>query len=85
MSDDWSSILKQDLQKLSEVAGVQPVKTEQLIPGERREVAILFLDLKGFTDMSETMDHEMVHKIIGGVMNALSNNVKGHGGYVEKI
>ena len=85
MPEDWSSILEKDLQKLSEVAGVQQAKTEQLIPGERRDVAILFLDLKGFTAMSETMDHEMVHKIIGGVMNALSSNVKGHGGYVDKI
>ena len=60
MPEDWSSILEKDLQKLSEVAGVQPVKTEKLIPGERRDAAILFLDLKGFTAMSETMDHEMV-------------------------
>ena len=76
MSEDWSSILEQDLQKLSEVAGVQPVKTVQLIPGERRDVAILFLDLKGFTAMSETVDHEMVHKVVNGVMLALSNVVK---------
>ena len=57
--------------------------TEQLIPGERRDLAILFLDLKGFTAMSETMDHEMVHKIVGGIMQALSSVVKGHGGYVD--
>ena len=85
MSKDWSSILEKNLQKLSEVVGVQPAKTEQLIPGERRDVAILFLDLKGFTAMSETMDHETVHKIIGGIMQALSSVVKGHGGYVDKF
>ena len=85
MSEDWSSILQKDLQKLSEVAGIQPAKTEQLIVGERRDVAILFLDLKGFTAMSETMDHEMVHKVVGGIMQALSSVVKGHGGYVDKF
>ena len=85
MPEDWSSILKKDLQKLSEVAGTQPAKTEQLISGERRDVAILFLDLKGFTAMSETMDHEMVHKVVGGIMQALSSVVKGHGGYVDKF
>lgn len=61
MSQDWSSILKQDLQKLSEGLCIQPAKTEQLIPGERREIARLFIGLKGFTTISETKDNETIH------------------------
>ncbi len=85
MDQDWSALLQQDLAQLTEVVAEHPTLTERLIPGERREVAILFLDLKGFTALSETMDHEMVHKMIGGVMQALARVVEGFGGYVDKF
>ena len=85
MSEDWSALVKEDLQKLTEVVISQSAKTEKLIPGERRTVAILFCDLKGFTALSETIDHEMVHRITGGVMQVLSRVIEGHGGYVDKF
>lgn len=55
-----------------------------LVPGERREVAVLFLDLHGFTALSEEMDHETVHRLNSGIMRALSRTVQAHGGYIDK-
>jgi len=57
----------------------------RLAEGERRHVAALFLDLKDFTSLSESMDHEAVHSLVGGVMKVLSRVVDSHGGYVDKI
>ena len=33
-------------------------QTVKLKEGERRMVAVLFADIKGFTNLSETLDHE---------------------------
>ena len=40
------------------LAEIAEEKTLQLKDGERRNVAILFADLKGFTAMSEKLDPE---------------------------
>lgn len=59
--------------------------TARIAEGERRHVAALFLDLKDFTSLSESMDHEAVHSLIGGVMRVLADVVDMYGGYVDKI
>jgi class 3 adenylate cyclase/predicted ATPase len=83
--DDWVATLQQDLNDLSEVFSTSASITPVLLPGERRAVAILFLDLKGFTSMSEQLDHEVIHKITSSVMSRLSRLVEFHGGYVDKF
>jgi len=60
-------------------------KTFRLKEGERRRVAVLFLDLKGFTGLSESLDHEEVHSLVSGVMGVLSRVVESYGGYVDKF
>ena len=59
-------------------------KTE-LKPGERRDVAVLFLDLAGFTTFSETLDHETVHDITKSLMDELVFAAEQYSGYVDKI
>jgi class 3 adenylate cyclase/predicted ATPase len=81
----WVAALQQDLDELSEVFTTSTSITPALLPGERRAVAVLFLDLKGFTSMSEQLDHEVVHKITSTVMSGLSRLVEFHGGYVDKF
>lgn len=85
MHTDWQSILKEDLEKLSRAVEVRSTDIHRLRRGERREVGVLFLDLKDFTSMAETMDHETLHDLVGGVMSALSSVVEAYGGYVDKI
>ncbi len=53
--------------------------------GERRRVAVLFLDLAGFTRLSESLDHEIVHSLVSRVMGFLSSVVESFGGYVDKF
>ncbi|MBN1435193.1 hypothetical protein JW921_10570, partial [Candidatus Fermentibacterales bacterium] len=85
MRDDLTSLLKQDLERLSRVLDPSPCEAARLLPGERRNVAVLFLDLQGFTSLSESHDHELMHRITSAVMGALSRIVEAHGGYVDKF
>jgi len=86
LTENWASLLKGDLERISEVFSTTAgTVTEMLLEGERREVAILFLDLHGFTSLSEQIDHETLHKLTTGVMKALSRIVEAHGGYVDKF
>ena len=66
-----------DLDKVQE-------KTLKLKDGERRMVSVLFADVKGFTSLSETLDHEDVQSLMDNIMKIFSNSVEVHGGYVDK-
>ena len=59
-------------------------KTLQLKDGERRNVSILFADLKGFTAMSEKLDPELVQTTIDNIMSVFTKVIKNYGGYVDK-
>lgn len=50
----------------------------------RRQVAVLFADVSGFTAMSETMDAEEVREVMNAVWDRLDRAVVGHGGLVDK-
>ena len=66
------------------LAEIAEEKTLQLKDGERRNVAILFADLKGFTAMSEKLDPEFVQSTIDKIMSVFTQVIKSHGGYVDK-
>ena len=52
--------------------------------GDRREVVVLFADLKGFTAMSEQLDPEEVSLIMQRLLGELSDAVHRYEGYVDK-
>ena len=85
MSHDFGSILRDRLIRYR--GATDPVAEErgELKPGERRDIAVLFLDLEGFTSLSEKLDHEAVHDITRGIMDALVDVTQRFGGYVDKI
>ncbi|MBD3277663.1 MAG: tetratricopeptide repeat protein, partial [Candidatus Aegiribacteria sp.] len=83
MGHNWQSMLRNGLDSLTETSSDSG--RPQMVEGERRRVAALFLDLKDFTSLSESMDHEAVHGLVGGVMKVLVSVVDSHGGYVDKI
>ena len=59
-------------------------KTVKLKAGERRMVSILFADIKGFTSLSEKLDHEEVQTLLDQLMKIFSHCVEIHCGYVDK-
>ena len=66
MEDHFQNFLEEDIYSKSFVEE----KTFELKEGERRNVAILFADLQGFTSLSESLDHEEVQDLIDKLMNA---------------
>lgn len=51
---------------------------------ERRDVTILFADVKGFTSMCERLDPEQVREIMNDCFEGLGRAVQEQGGYVDK-
>ena len=79
MADEWSQLLQTDLDRLftgREKAGGETIKLKK---GERRNVTVLFLDIKGFTSMSEKLDPEEVTQIINNVFKVLTGEIVRYG------
>lgn len=52
--------------------------------GERREVAILFADIKGSTALGSKLDPEVFNRILDPLMKRFSRCISYYGGYVDK-
>ena len=78
--EDFNQLFDDDLFEINKVEE----KTIKLKHGERRMVSILFADIKGFTALSEVLDHEEVQTLIDQLMKIFSHCVEIHGGYVDK-
>lgn len=52
--------------------------------GERRQVAILFADLSGFTELSRTLDPEDVHNLLERYFELVDQTVARFGGTIDK-
>jgi len=58
---------------------------EQLrLGGERREITLLFTDIRGFTTMSEDLDPEALVKLLHDFLNPMSNIILDQGGTIDK-
>ncbi|MCK4979962.1 MAG: hypothetical protein KAS62_06180, partial [Candidatus Delongbacteria bacterium] len=62
MFDINEDFIADDLDMLSEILNPVEEKTIKFEDGENRVVSILFLDVKGFTAMSEKMSPEEVKR-----------------------
>ncbi len=78
--EDFNQLFDDSLLNIDKVDD-QTIKLKQ---GERRMVAVLFADIKGFTNLSETLDHEEVQTLIDQLMKIFSHCVELHAGYVDK-
>ena len=78
--EDFDQLFDDDLFEIDKVED----KTVKLKHGERRMVSILFADIKGFTALSEILDHEEVQTLLDQLMKIFSHCVEMHGGYVDK-
>jgi adenylate cyclase len=60
--------------------------TEQLnLGGERREVTVLFADIRGFTQMSEQMSAEATMNMLNTYLSVMTDKVLENGGIVNKF
>lgn len=82
-ADEWSQLLTSDLDRLFGQQKEQ-AETIKLKKGERRNVSVLFLDIKGFTAMSEKLDPEEVTQIIDNVFKVFTGEIVRYGGMVDK-
>ncbi len=83
--DQLSTSLLEDLQSLFETSKDPMTRSAlKLEAGELRNLAILFLDIQGFTTLSERLKAEEVHKLIDRIFKILTNLIQRHDGYVDK-
>jgi class 3 adenylate cyclase/tetratricopeptide (TPR) repeat protein len=59
-------------------------KSSAMPVGERRQVAVLFADLAGYTRLSTELDPEAVHALLSAFFEAADRIVAEHGGAVDK-
>jgi len=83
-SDQWSNLLTTDMDNLFVGRERKSAERIKLKKGERRNVSVLFLDIKGFTAMSEKLDPEEVSQIIDNVFKVFTAEIIRYGGMVDK-
>lgn len=58
---------------------------EDLLKSRRREIVVVFLDLRGFTSFTETADPEDVMQMLGEYHQAMGELITAHGGTLERF
>ena len=58
---------------------------EVKLGGEKREVAVLFVDIRGFTTMSEQLDPEEVMEILNEYLHLTTHSILDNGGTLDKF
>ena len=53
--------------------------------GENRHIAVLFVDIRGFTPMSESLEPEQVVDILNSYLNLTTNAIFANGGTLDKF
>lgn len=85
LNESLANLLKSAFDSAGSRSSEAVQTAEGLKPGERRDAAVLFLDLAGFTKLSGGLDHETVHELARSIMNELVLTAQDYRGYVDKI
>ncbi len=62
----------------------RPAATRLSEPQERRVVTVMFADITGSTPLADRLDPEDMRAILAGYFNLMAEQIKHHGGTVEK-
>jgi class 3 adenylate cyclase/tetratricopeptide (TPR) repeat protein len=82
-----------DRKRLLKAAALRPAATESVPaetspveepPGERRQVAVLFADLAGYTALTRELDAEELHDLLDGFFAVADRLIEEHGGTIDK-
>jgi adenylate cyclase len=61
------------------------IETGSLDSGERREVTVMFADIRDFTRISEHQDPAVVIEVLNGYFSEMSRIIRSHHGHVTRI
>ena len=61
-----------------------PSTPAAILSGERRQVTVLFADLVGYTAMSQELDAEQVHTLLGHFFDRVDRVIAEHNGHIDK-
>jgi len=70
--------------RVGDGAPAAPIETATSPPAERRQVAILFADLSGYTGLSSTLDAEEVHGLLTRFFELVDGVIGQLGGAIDK-
>lgn len=79
-----ASLLGSELESLGRILNPIAAGRTSLREGENRFVAILFMDLKGFTELGERLHSEDVQQILDRVLTVFTNSIERYSGYIDK-
>ncbi|HLI71518.1 MAG TPA: adenylate/guanylate cyclase domain-containing protein [Ktedonobacteraceae bacterium] len=68
----------------SSVGGADPAASQLSAPEERRVVTIMFADITGSTPLADRLDPEDMRAMLAGYFNLMAEQIRRHGGTVEK-
>lgn len=58
---------------------------ELKLGGENRDIAVMFVDIRGFTPLAESLDPEQVVDILNGYLKLTTESIFRHGGTLDKF
>jgi len=79
-----AAIPTSELQATSERPITPSSSASASLSDERRDVTVLFADVKGFTSMCERLDPEEVHSVMNDCFDGLARAITEEGGHVDK-
>lgn len=78
--------LQRSFARFAPAALVERIVSDVLLSGgERREVTVLFADIRGFTHLSEGLDPGVVIEMLNGYFLQMSTTIRSHHGHVLRL
>lgn len=72
-----------DSQVVDEISEKTP--HELALVSERKDIAVLFIDIRGFTSMSESLEPEQVVEILNEYLSLVARSIQKHDGTLDKF